>query len=261
MAPYESSGSLNSSQKQISVSGGWDTQSEWSNYQIASNVDVSSGTVTLQQTSSVPDSGDLLARYDATEISASNGDSLVEWADLSGNGYHLTVGTQPTYRSSGINGNPSVEFDGSNQYLDVAWPSESQPNSIYAVARLTASQSSGNLYSTETGDGSRQDLFLSSGSWGMYAGNSIIDGSSDTNPHVLSSLFNTSNSTFRLDGAQTASGDVRSSEMSGFTVGCRYDQTNFVAVEFGEILIYPQDKSNIQTDVEQYLADKWGITL
>lgn len=47
--PYETNGSLTTNQKQISVSGGWATQTEWSNYQSSSNVDITNGVVSLSE--------------------------------------------------------------------------------------------------------------------------------------------------------------------------------------------------------------------
>ena len=68
--------------------------------------------------------------FDATRPSAydaTSGGSLVgadaevlRWEDQSGNGRHITqsgAGAKPRYRASGLNGMPSLEFDGTNDLL------------------------------------------------------------------------------------------------------------------------------------------------
>lgn len=67
----------------------------------------------ISKNNAVPQS--TIAHYDANEISASNGDNISTWNDILGN-YDLNSGTAGTYRSNGINGNPAVEFTGS-EYL------------------------------------------------------------------------------------------------------------------------------------------------
>jgi len=95
----------------------------------------------------------------------------------------------------------------------------------------------------------------------MFAGSVLNGETPDTSPHIWSSLFNGANSVNRLDGSQIASGDAGTDSLDGFTLGSIYDGTQNAPVDVGEILIYPQDKSGIQSDVEQYLSDEWGITI
>lgn len=49
-----------------------------------------------------------------------NGSTVSQWADQSGNGYHLAQSTpdyQPTYSLTSFNGKPGVTFDGVDDYL------------------------------------------------------------------------------------------------------------------------------------------------
>lgn len=51
-------------------------------------------------------------------------DPVATWPDLSGNGRDATQATgvsQPLYRTAQVNGLPAVKFDGSNDYLTVAY--------------------------------------------------------------------------------------------------------------------------------------------
>lgn len=219
------------------------------------------GTV-LWSANDIPDSGDLHAQYDATEITASDEDSVSTWSDATGNGYDLTATGSPTYKTSGINGNPVVGLDGTDDYFDVSWTAFSQPFSIYIVAQYPTASQSGEIFDGINASSNRH-LFDSDGSDNlrMYTTTGITGSGADTNPHIFSTLWDGGNSTLRKDGTQDASGDVGTNDSAGITVGARGDQNAYGEVEIGEILIYPQDKSGIQSDIESYLSDKWGIAV
>jgi hypothetical protein len=184
------------------------------------------------------------------------------WADETGNGYDLTTGTAPTYKTSVIGGNPIVRFDGVDDLLDVSFSALSQPNTIYGVIQLQdQTGDTDNIWAT-TDTGARQGLQETrSGNFAIVAGTELSDGSADTNPHIIGALYNGSNSTVRLDGSQTASGNAGTQSMRGFRLGDGAFTGNHIAVDVGEILIYPQDKSSSQSSIESYLSDKWGVTI
>lgn len=212
----------------------------------------------------IPDSEDLHARWDATELSLSDGDSVTTWADQTSNGHDLTDNSSaPQYVASGINGNPVVRFDGVDDFLDVAFSNLAQPNHIFIVAQIQSSSPDGTVFDGET-DGERNQLAARS-EWQIYAGGSgsgVASGSStDMNPHIFGALYDTSNSELRLDGAVDIDANLESQDLGGFTVGADRIEGDFVEVDVGEILLYPMDKSSVVADVEQYLSDKWGITL
>jgi hypothetical protein len=203
----------------------------------------------------------LHARFDATEISASDGDLVSTWADETGNGYDLTAGTAPTYRDNIIGSNPVVRFDGSSEFVDVAFSALAQPNTIFVVAQFRSNAGGSNQPILDAKDNDRQTIGENNDSWQLFAGSSLTRGTADTVEHIWGGLFNGASSTLRVDGSQIASGDVGGGSLDGLTVGTNQPQEDFSAVDVGEILVYPQDKSGIESDVEQYLSDKWGITL
>jgi len=53
---YETSGSLTTDERETSDEVSWDTQTEWEAYQSATNVDITDGVVSLDTTSTIPDS-------------------------------------------------------------------------------------------------------------------------------------------------------------------------------------------------------------
>jgi len=209
----------------------------------------------------VPAEGDLQARYDFSQAS---GTSSV--LDRSGNGHDLSgTYTGPT---STINGVQAGTFDGTDDFLDVAFGSTiSQPTHFFVVAEFTEGPSA-DFAEIVTGDNStnRQsivgDNFNNGSDFTLFAGVRLNSGITyDTDPHILSGLFDGSNSVLRLDGSQIASGDAGSNDLSGLTLGAHPDQTSFTDVNIGELLLYPQDKSSIVSDVENYLSERWNITI
>jgi hypothetical protein len=212
------------------------------------------GTVLWSRAPDIPDEGDLQARYDASALSASDGETVDPWPDETGNGNDLTGGT-PTYSDSSINGGPVLDFTGQTEHTVTFSSTLDQPYTIFIVFRWSSTNSGGNnqfAWITPTNDVRLQD----SGNGGglMYAGSTLRSGTIDTNYHIYSLLYDGTLSEFRKDGTTVASGDVGASIIETFNPGVD-------AVEFGELLIYPTDKSAIYSDVEQYLSNKWGITL
>ena len=219
--------------------------------------------VSVEIEAAIPDSEDLHARWSAKGLELSDQDSVNSWEDETGNGHDLTAGSAPTFITDGINGNPAVRFDGTNNYLDVAFSALSQPNNIYAVFRYRSiNNDNDTLYDAEA-DPSDRNLFNqpSNDDFRIFAGEALDGGNADTNPHISSALFNGSSSTHRIDGAEVASGDAGTESLDGFTVGANRGDANNAPIDIGEILIYPEDKSGIQSDVEQYLSSEWAISL
>jgi hypothetical protein len=218
------------------------------------------GTV-LWQKNAIPDSGDLHARYDATEISATDGDSISTWADQTGNGHDLTAGSAPTFKSSIINGNPVVRFDGADDYLDVDFADLSQPNQYFIVFRLQSTNDSVVFTRFSSTSGGRNVLQIFNGNWRLFAGSSIDGSAAATGDYIHNALFDGASSKLRINGSLDVSGDPGSDGQGGLTLGARQDGDGNIQIDIGEVLIYPQDKTGVEAEAEQYLSDKWGVTL
>jgi len=210
----------------------------------------------------VPDSEDLHARYDATELSLSGGDSVSTWTDETGNGYDLTAGAAPTYKTSTLNGNPVVRFDGVDDFLNTTFSALSQPNHIFIVMDINSFSTSSNDIFFDGNGGGRHIFFIpGADNFRMFAGSALDGSSPDTSTHIYSTLWDGASSHLRRDGTELLSGHVGSKDLSGLTVGADNGGEGNAEIDVGEMLIYPEDKSSIEADVESYLSDKWGIAV
>lgn len=214
----------------------------------------------------IPDVGDLKARYNAQNVEASQGETVSDLPDLSENTFNLTAGVSPVYIKSGINGHPVIRFNGDNAHLSVNWSNISQPFMIFAVFQLQSYDTSINeaLFGTTTSsDSNRGHLFIQTNSddWRMFGGSVLDGGSPDTNPHILTAYYDGTSSYFRLDGADILSGDAGTAQSDGFTLGGQDGGSYHANVDFGELLFYPQNKTSIQSQVEEYLSYNWDVSL
>lgn len=257
---YSSSGSLTTDKREVAVDETWETQTDWEAYQSKTNIDITTGTVTLAELNI--DQADMHSWYDAQALGLSDGQSVTNWTDETGNGYDLQAGDAPTYFDDGINSNPTVSFAGADDFLDVAWSAISQPNHIFIVFQFRSYDGGGLNYIVDSDDPNNRHLFNNrQGTFNMNAGSNLTGKNVDTNPHLASLLFNGSNSVHRMDGTDQNTGDAGSESMAGMTLAEYLNGGNNGDVWIGEVIVYNTDKTNSLSNIESYLADKWNITL
>jgi hypothetical protein len=209
--------------------------------------------------SAIPDSEDLHALFDATDLALSDGATVATWPDNTGS-FDLSSDTGQTFETEVRNGNPVVRFDGVDDYLDVSWSGLSQPNHIFAVAQFRTWNSGTEVLFDS--NGSDQHLYRAQDTgWDLFAGAGISGGTVDNNWHIHSILLDGPDSEIRIDGAQVASGDAGAETMPGLTLAATQGLAGFGAIDVGEMAVYPINKSSNREAIESYLADKWGISL
>jgi len=210
--------------------------------------------------SAIPDSEDLHARYDATELSLSDQDSVTTWPDETANGHDLSASGDPMFVESGINGNPVVRFNGIDDLLSTSFATISQPNHIFIALEYQSVTDAAPVFDSERSTAEHVLEYRDSDNViRMFAGVVLDGGTPDTNPHIHATLFDGPDSVNRQDGSQISNGDSGDRGLDGFKVGS--GAGNFAEVDVAEILIYPEDKTSIQSDVETYLSNKWGISV
>ena len=95
----------------------------------------------------IPDSGNLQSQYVASSFSLNDGDAINSaWEDKQGN-FDASVFGSPVYRASAANGEPVVEFDGSNDYFDTGFAQDTNnARSIYIVTLTDVNDVTGFAY-------------------------------------------------------------------------------------------------------------------
>lgn len=163
------------------------------------------------------------------ETAYADTDAVPTATDWSGNGYDATQGTasaQPTYVADGIGGLPTFSFDGGDYLESTGW-TNAQPNTIIAIAQLTAAAvSDSSFHSIYDGIAPTRHALSKKDSvpkvWKLYAGVSLNSGTvADSANHIFVTQWNSGvgSSYLRLDGTQIALGNAGSSTLTGLTIG------------------------------------------
>jgi hypothetical protein len=193
-------------------------------------------------------------------------DGFVEtWYDQSGNGNDATQGTagsQPKIVDAGVLVSGGIDFDGTDDFLSLAAFSSgsiSQPFSMFVAAKSNASDANQKIVSGIS------SIFIGTspsfdGRYNIRGGGTIIEGSttSDTNYHILTALFNTTDELF-LDGSSELSGDSGSSSLSTLHLGQQDNGFNQFDGIIGELIIYPSDQSANREAIEANINNQYDI--
>lgn len=213
--------------------------------------------------SDIPDSA--IARYDAQSLSGfSEGDTVSTWPDEEGT--FDATGSAPTYRTSGINGHASVEFDGTDDSLTVDstnWDSISQPITVFIVLEMLGKQNSTTHPAGDANDGNDECHIANTAAdekWNAYAGSNNF-GSTVTSISLVSARFDGSNSVIREDGSQTGSGNSGAGGLDDYCIGS-WGSVRHWDGYIGEIVVCDAGLTDSEmADEESRLAGKWDITI
>lgn len=239
----------------------------------------------------------LLAWYDASDVgSFFFGTGVSQWRDISGNGLHLDqsiAANQPIRNATGLNGLPTVAFDGSNDALFsdptnplYPWPlPQGQPFTIVQMvqpppyASLVSNQRfwSGFTRTLNTSNDVWTFGYIQSFTAGAVAnyanyggsvfGSTTIYAAGGTptyspNALLMLSVFNgTGNSLTRIYGSPMSVANS-STSLYGLTLGCERSPsfTLHSAVKFSEFMVVTgAPNTALMQRIEGYLAWKWGV--
>ena len=225
-------------------------------------------------TEGVPVTDGLVLELRADDLTLADGEPVSLWPDTSGQGNDATqpdTGRQPTYAATGMNGQPTLLFDGASDYLDVADdPTLQLPDefTIFAVVNLDATTSGTDDIQTVL---SKEASFSNRNYWlvqwdGDWAGRvspntPTVDGlAASTDPEVLS---------YRADGqltltttGATAAGDsygTIDTQAAPLRIGEQADDgdRHFTGA-ISAILLYDRALDDTERDdVTGHLADRW----
>lgn len=226
----------------------------------------------------------------------SNGTSVTSWSDKSGNGNNARILSgqgSPTYRpNSNINSVPAMRFvrttNTSGQVFEVPGVDIRATNradvTIFSVYR-SSNSTSGNLFGVWGQDNGQWDRFFICCGYngatngvvgrGVSSGGFQVDGAGNSTTRLVTTVYNgdtstgsnsgpTNGSEIYFDGALVNSFTDNThitNAQSTFRIGWDGDDSTFNG-DIAEIIIYDRVLSTDEiTDVSEYLADKYGITL
>jgi hypothetical protein len=213
--------------------------------------------------SAIPDSA--IAHYDAQSAfgSTSDGTTVSSWQD--GLGSYDATGGSPNVVSNGINGYTSVEWDTTDDVLDVAFSAVSQPFTVFVVYQHNQTPDDDRCVFDSEDTDNRSSIFEGTGASDenqINAGANLQGSATDNSPVLLTAVFDGGNSLIRENGAEVGSGNAGTDPLNGITLG-NYHQGGFAFGGYiGEVVpCSDRVSSAIISEVESRLSDKWGITL
>jgi len=201
---------------------------------------------------------------DASTITDTSG-SVEQWNDKSGNARHVfdTVAGSPTTGTETINGLNVIDFPGgtSNIVLDTASTTTlTQPYTLAAVAQGVASDR------LVGGGGSVFLQYNGNGTWMYYAG-TVQDGTTSFTPLnatvcIVIGIFDGANSELRVNGGSESTANPGTNSLDLLQVGADGAGILEWDGQIGEVLAYDKAVSGTElSNLETYLADKWGVTI
>lgn len=213
-----------------------------------------------------------------------NGNTVSEWRDLSGNGFHATQGTannQPTYNATGANGRPRLDFDTNDVLTSSATianyilnPTTAPTFTLIMACYSPTFANSGVIAWGSDSQANGRTLFSSS--FGS-AGNSLFDTVNASGgrltglvaepspvPHIMTFFRHSNVMSYRVDGVQLTGRSDASGNYASTTAALQIgkcDGVSFNVMYASEVLAYASALSLAQiAEVERGLRAKWGIS-
>ena len=228
---------------------------------------------------SVPPVGGLQLWLDASDAStlydATTGGSLVaddgqvaRWEDKSGNGYHVTQGTtskQPYRRVGEVNSLDALEFSGDSLNVSAGF---SDPLTFFTVAVPSTTSGQKFVVDGASSGGRLAGYLVDTQIWAYKNTNgttSIASGFHATAgaPYVFGCVVDGASSVVTVDGgAQSKSGNLTGATLGTLNVGSYNNGSNPWGGNILEVIYYDFALSDADREsVENYLGDKWGVTI
>jgi hypothetical protein len=212
------------------------------------------------------------AWYDASDASTvlTNGTSVTNWMDKSGNGRHLTqtsVTNQPETGIVTMGGRNTISFDGTNDYLNAPAGLPDAFTSFF-VFRFPASTSTGGLYVEQNGTSTKNYHAVASGTfwydnWAPSGGGMVSPTlSGDCIGVIRQTAINSRQMFYNGNTGGTDSETYSSAAPNKWYVGARVGgpPQQFFDGPIAEILFFASALSvDDRQKIEGYLAWRWGL--
>ena len=197
-----------------------------------------------------------------TPVSA-DGDAVYQWNDLSGNNYHLiqvTLANRPTWKTGQINGQPTVRFNGSSNFLLCsAITSLPQPFSVIFVCK--PSSTVGFTMFDGVSSSNRAKINSSSSTWQLFVTSTLTGPTQTTNWVVLNTLFNNASSGLHINGNSDTTGAVGAAQnLTGITIGNNYAlNAGYFPGDIPEIIIASGNSLTLKSQADTYCDGRYAI--
>ena len=226
----------------------------------ASATDPLDGELPVYNSQSLP-MDNLVMHLDAASLEGyADGSPINIWPDLAGDDDPLndTRGI-PTYRADGINGLPTIHFDGSAQMATTRWVDKVY--TVLTVSRL-GEDSNGRLIASKSENWALG--YLNGMENVMYAQSwtSTDKGpQATTQPHLYSAVgIAANNLRFYADGEDLTLNNVQNRNLGYFQLGAAWENSNPATGDVSEVLLYSVALDNAQrTSAETYLNAKYNL--
>lgn len=227
----------------------------------------------------------LVLWLDASQLSLTDGAKVDTWNDLSGNDNHLTQSTssyQPTFRQTGMNGRPVVEFDGSNDLLNgpasnaligitdelsvIAVYSSTDGNDRYLASLKANSNTSSLLALCMNFSGRGNAGYLTYDEWGSnWPSLEYNGGYNDGKSHIITGTISGRTRNLHIDSdfkGWDSKGLYDNPGTGVFTLGGQGVNTRNINAKVSEFLIYSGYLNEVQRKIlENYLSQKYGTNI
>ena len=229
---------------------------------------------------------DRTAAVDAAHVLWLRGDiglagaTATTWVDQAGAAQNATANNSPTIKSNGINFNPSVVLNGTNQDLTIGgglFSNSTGNNALWIYAVSLRNSGDANVFSHQL-QGETINFQAPSGSnfnFNPGTGNTLANtwGGTDSKFHIWNAGYDNNtttppsgqNTTQYRDGLQLGTTNNNTGSFDGNNGDARIGSnlgSSFMNGEIAELMVYTNVPSSArQQQIQSYLALKYGITL
>lgn len=185
--------------------------------------------------------------------------------DNSVNGFHMIQNTQvskPIFVENQLNGNSTLRFDGSNDFMKVDFGQMfTQPNTIFLVGKRNAT---GLMYFVDGISTSRAGMIsnYNGNNITIFSGTSLITYSRpfSTDYFLFTGIFNSTNSQIYENTILRATGNAGTSGVTGLTLGARNTLAEYLNGDIAELIFFNRLLTQPETQiVNNYISQKYGL--
>ena len=142
----------------------------------------------------------------ASTLLYANGASVPTWTACVGglDATQTTATRQPTFLTTGLAGQPAVDFDGTDDLLQFGPLTLAQPFSIVVIGQQDTTTDANTAVRNNTGPGVNLTFRRQGGAFfSITAGTDLDDGASTTAPSIVVGYYNGTSSFIEVNGVQT----------------------------------------------------------